>query len=144
VSSHERPRTDGTAPGALERQRPGGLVRSLRRGRDVGGTGRVERFGAEIVATFYRLWQEAFPDNQCRTVRIVDGGASGALEAVFEGTHTETVRAPSGDLPATGHHVSVPFVNICAFSEGPYTDFVLYFDQIELLTQLGLINAPVG
>jgi ketosteroid isomerase-like protein len=108
------------------------------------GPGGLSGSGPEIVATFYRLWQEAFPDNQCRTVRIVDGGASGALEAVFEGTHTETLRAPSGELPATGHHVRVPFVNICAFSEGRYTDFVLYFDQIELLTQLGLINAPVG
>jgi ketosteroid isomerase-like protein len=108
------------------------------------GPGGMSGSGPEIVATFYRLWQEAFPDNQCRTVRIVDGGASGALEAVFEGTHTEALRAPSGELPATGRHVSVPFVNICAFSDSRYTDFVLYFDQVELLTQLGLINAPVG
>lgn len=100
--------------------------------------------GPEIVATFYRLWQEAFPDNQCRVVRIVDGGSSAVLEAVFEGTHSDTLHAPGGDLPATGRRVSVPFVNVCEISGDRFTDFVLYFDQVELLTQLGLVTTPVG
>lgn len=108
------------------------------------GPGGLRGSGPEIVATFYRLWQEAFPDNRCRAVRVVDGGSLGVLEAVFEGTHTETLHAPSGDVPATGRRVSVPFVNVCEFAGDRYTDFVLYFDQVELLTQLGLVGAPVG
>ena len=108
------------------------------------GPGGLRGSGPEIATTFYRLWQEAFPDNQCRLVRIVDGGSSGVLEAVFEGTHTETLHAPGGDIPATGRRVSVPFVNVCEFSGDRVSDFVLYFDQVELLTQLGLVAAPVG
>jgi ketosteroid isomerase-like protein len=108
------------------------------------GPGGLRGSGPEIVTTFYRLWQEAFPDNECRTLRIVDGGSSGVLEAVFEGTHTETLQAPSGALSATGRRVSVPFVNVCEFSGDRFTDFVLYFDQVEMLTQLGLMSAPVG
>ncbi|GAA4804303.1 hypothetical protein GCM10023200_47010 [Actinomycetospora chlora] len=106
--------------------------------------GGVGGSGPEIVTMFYRLWQEAFPDNRCRILRLVDGGTSGALEAVFEGTHTETLHAPGGDLPATGRRVSVPFINIGDNDGERFTDFALYFDQVELMTQLGVVAAPVG
>jgi hypothetical protein len=106
--------------------------------------GGVGGSGPEVVETFYRLWQEAFPDNRCRVLRMVDGGTSGALEAVFEGTHTETLHAPGNDVPPTGRSVSVPFINIGDNDGERFTDFVLYFDQVELLTQLGLVPAGVG
>jgi hypothetical protein len=63
-------------------------------------------------------------------------------EAVFEGTHTATLHGPGGDVPPTGRSVSVPFVNVCEVSADHFTDFTLYFDQVELMTQLG-IGAPV-
>lgn len=106
------------------------------------GPGGLRGSGPEIVSTFYHLWQDSFPDNRCRTIRIVDGGGSGVVEAVFEGTHTAVLRAPSGDIAPTGRAVSVPFVNVCDFAGDQVTDFVLYFDQVELLTQLGLVAAP--
>jgi predicted ester cyclase len=106
--------------------------------------GGVAGSGPEIVETFYRVWQEAFPDNTVRILRIVDGGANGALEAVFEGTHTDTLHAPSGDVAPTHRRVSVPFINIGDFAGDRFTDFALYFDQVELMTQLGLVGAAVG
>ncbi|GLZ47331.1 hypothetical protein Acsp06_35160 [Actinomycetospora sp. NBRC 106375] len=106
--------------------------------------GGVSGSGPETVTMFYRLWQEAFPDNRCRIVRLVDGGDNGAVEAVFEGTHTDTLRAPGGDVPATGRRVSVPFVNIVEVAGDRYRSFGLYFDQVEMLTQLGLAAAPAG
>jgi steroid delta-isomerase-like uncharacterized protein len=106
--------------------------------------GGVSGTGPETVETFYRLWQEAFPDNRCRIVRIVDGGSNGVVEAVFEGTHTAPLSAPSGDVPATGRRVSVPFVNVVDVAGDRVTDFALYFDQVELMTQLGLVGAAVG
>jgi ketosteroid isomerase-like protein len=55
-----------------------------------------------------------------------------------------TLRAPGGDLPATGRRVSVPFINIGENDGERFTDFGVYFDQVELLTQLGVVAAPVG
>jgi steroid delta-isomerase-like uncharacterized protein len=104
--------------------------------------GGVSGSGPEAVSMFYRLWQDAFPDNRCRAVRIVGDDSSAVLEAVFEGTHTETLHAPTGDVPATGRRVDVPFVNVCGFDGERMTDFALYFDQVELMTQLGLVPAP--
>jgi uncharacterized protein (TIGR02246 family) len=105
--------------------------------------GGVTGSGAEMATMFFRLWQESFPDNRCRTVRTIGGDSSGVMEAVFEGTHTETLHAPSGDISATDRRVSIPFVNVCEFAGERMTYFALYFDQVELLTQLGLVAAPV-
>jgi predicted ester cyclase len=106
------------------------------------GPGGVRGTGGEMVSTFYHLWQDAFPDNRVRTVRIVDGGDSVVLEAVFEGTHTETLNAPGGSIPATGKQAAIPFALVTEVDEGRFTSFSLYFDQMELLTQLGLVEAP--
>jgi predicted ester cyclase len=111
-------------------------------GASMSGPGGLRGAGPDIVTTFYRLWQESFPDNQVRTIRIVDGGRNGTVEGVFEGTHTETLQAPGGDIPATGRRVSVPFVNVVESDGERMTDLVLYFDQVDLLTQLGLVAAP--
>ena len=37
------------------------------------GPGGVRGAGTEMARTFYRVWQDAFPDNQLKTFQIVDG-----------------------------------------------------------------------
>ena len=109
------------------------------------GPGGVSGSGTEMARTFYHLWQDAFPDNQVRIVRIVDGDDVAVLEAVFEGTQTDALNAPAGSIPATGKRVAIPFVTLQDFANDRFTTFALYFDQMELLTQLGLTPAtPTG
>lgn len=103
------------------------------------GPGGVRGSGPEIVSMFYGLWQHSFPDNQVRVNRLVAEEGQAVNEAVFEGTHTETLSAPGGEVPATGRSVTIPFVNVCEVSGDRFTDFVLYFDQVELMTQLGVV-----
>ncbi len=102
------------------------------------GPGGVSGSGTEMATTFYHLWQDAFPDNQVRIIRIVDGGDVAVMEAVFEGTQTDALDAPGGSIPATGKRVAIPFVTVQGFANDRFTTFALYFDQMELLTQLGL------
>ncbi len=109
------------------------------------GPGGVSGSGTEMARTFYHIWQDAFPDNQVRIVRIVDGGDAAVLEGVFEGAQTDALNAPGGSIPATGKRVAVPFVTVQSFAGDRFTTFALYFDQMELLTQLGLTQAaPAG
>ena len=109
------------------------------------GPGGVSGSGTEMARTFYHLWQDAFPDNQVRIVRIVNGDDVAVLEAVFEGTQTGALNAPAGSIPATGKRVAIPFVTLQDFANDRFTTFALYFDQMELLTQLGLTQAtPAG
>jgi len=94
--------------------------------------------GRDMQQTFYSIWQDGFPDNQVTNVRILEDGDTGVLEAVFEGTHTGVLRAPSGDIAATGRRASIPFVVTLDCADGFVTGFRLYFDQMDLITQLGL------
>jgi predicted ester cyclase len=109
------------------------------------GPGGMSGSGTEMARTFYHIWQDGFPDNQVRIVRIVDGGDAAVLEAVFEGTQTNALNAPGGSIPATGKRVAIPFVTVQGFANDRFTTFALYFDQMELVTQLGLSQAtPAG
>jgi predicted ester cyclase len=102
------------------------------------GPGRVRGSGTEMARTFYHIWQDAFPDNQLKTLQIVDGEDAVVLEGVFEGTHTEALNALGGSILATGKRVAVPLVSVLGVAGGRFTSFAVYFDQMELLTQLGL------
>ena len=59
-------------------------------------------------------------------------------EGRFVGTHTGTLRGPAGEIAATGRTVDARFTGVNEFEEGKITSFHLYFDQAELLTQLGI------
>lgn len=42
--------------------------------------GGVHGSGTEITKTFYHIWQDAFPDNQLKTLQIIDGADAVVLE----------------------------------------------------------------
>jgi predicted ester cyclase len=104
--------------------------------------GGVHGSGTEMARTIYHIWQDAFPDNQLKTLQIIDGEDAVVLEGVFEGTHTAAINTPSGSIPATGRHVAIPLTSVLKIAGDRFTSFAVYFDQMELLTQLGLAQAP--
>jgi steroid delta-isomerase-like uncharacterized protein len=111
---------------------------------DVKGPGGVSGTGRELRDMFYSMWTDGFPDNRIKPVVIAEDGENGVLEAVFEGTHTGTLNTPSGPIPATGRRASIRFVTTTKMSDGHFKSLHLYFDQVELMTQLGLMPAPTA
>jgi predicted ester cyclase len=106
--------------------------------------GGISGSGRDLRDLLFSMWTDAFPDNRINASRIGEDGAYGILEAVFEGTHTGTLNAPTGAIPPTKKRVSIPFVTTSSIKDGRYEAFHLYFDQVELMTQLGLMPAPVA
>lgn len=100
--------------------------------------GGVSGSGPEMGGQFYDIWTDGFPDNQVGQSLISEDGDNGFLEAVFKGTHTGPLNAPSGTIPATGKAVEIPFVVTTKVGGGKVASFHLYFDQAELMTQLGM------
>ena len=95
-----------------------------------------------MAKNFYHIWQDAFPDNHLKTLRIVDHEDAVVLEGFFEGIHTAAFNAPGGSIPATGHRVELPFVSVLGVSGDWFTSFAVYFDQLEVMAQLGLADRP--
>ena len=63
------------------------------------------------------------------------------VEGIFAGTHQGPMQTPMGEVPATGRKVRGEYVEIVEVDRGLVTRDSLIFDQVQLMTQLGLAPA---
>jgi steroid delta-isomerase-like uncharacterized protein len=97
--------------------------------------------GREQVRDYMKLFWNAFPDMRVTATNQVIAGETAVTEAVYEGTHTGTLRTPNGDVPATGRRVRGRQVAVQRVKDDQICSEHLYFDQLEFLGALGLIPA---
>jgi predicted ester cyclase len=108
------------------------------------GVGGFAGKGRDLRDTFFSMWNDAFPDNKITPMAIIEEGEYGVLEATFEGTHSGVLNAPAGKIPPTNRRAKAPFVSVGKIRDGKFTQFHVLFDQVELLTQLGLMPVPAA
>ncbi|WP_193354331.1 ester cyclase [Amycolatopsis sp. ATCC 39116] len=96
--------------------------------------------GREALDAEWSTWHDAFPDNRVTVVAIYGDDNGGVLEGRFQGTHTGPLVTPAGEIAPTERTVDIPFCEVHRVGAGKMTDSHLYFDQLELLTQLGKID----
>jgi steroid delta-isomerase-like uncharacterized protein len=107
--------------------------------------GGMQLQGRDGARQFYAVWNEAVPDNEVTIERRHGCGSVVVEQGVFSGTHTGNLTTPDGQvIPATGRSLSVPYVEVFDMESDHVASTRLYFDQVELLTQLGLMAAPEG
>ena len=94
--------------------------------------------GREAAETMWSTWQEAFPDNRIETIAIHADERGGVHEFRAIGTHNGTLRSPAGEIPATGMSARMTMCGVYEIDDGKITSFHLYFDQAEMLRQLGM------
>ncbi len=83
---------------------------------------------------------EAFPDGQIEQKQIFGDGDRLCVELTFAGTHKGPLMGPSGNaVPATNKRVRFPYCLVLKFDNGEVAELHEYFDQIEILTQLGIV-----
>lgn len=96
--------------------------------------------GREAAGTIWAMYHDAFPDNRLEITAIHADDRGGVHEGRGIGTHTGPLRGPAGDeIPPTGKTTALNFCGVYEFDEGKIISFHLYFDQMELLSQLGLV-----
>jgi len=106
------------------------------------GPGGIAGKGFDAGRMFWSIWQDAFPDCTSTINVAVAEGNEAIQEAVFTGTHTQTLHLPDNqDIPATGKSVAIPFTLGLTYLGGKWSSFRLIFDRAELMTQLGLMPA---
>lgn len=100
--------------------------------------GGVELTGEDAARTIWAMWNEAFPDNRLGIVTLHADDRGGVHEGRFTGTHTGILRTPAGEIAPTGRTLDAPFCAVYEIAQGKITSTHLYFDQAELMAQLGL------
>ena len=81
----------------------------------------------------------AAPDRGSKDVVLFTDGDYVVEQARYTGTHTGTWRTPEAEIPATGKELDFPFVGVFRVDDGKIASIRIYYDQVEVFTQLGLL-----
>jgi steroid delta-isomerase-like uncharacterized protein len=103
--------------------------------------GRTFRTPQEFRDDFLTGWVVASTDIRITGPRYFDAGHTVVCAFTVAGTHD----GPLGPLHATGKEFALPLCEMWHFdSSGRVVAGDLYYDQVSLLTQLGLMPQPSG
>jgi steroid delta-isomerase-like uncharacterized protein len=106
--------------------------------------GEIRLEGRDAATEYAMAWLRAFPDARLTVTNELADGDWVAQEFTFEGTHEDTLSSPSGDIPATHKRLDGRGVQIFKVEGEVVTDTRLYFDQVDIMTQLGLMPEPAS
>jgi len=105
------------------------------------GQGDIRGWNA-IADYFFHFW-EAMPDVRYERLATHEAADVAVVEGFVAGTNTGQLSLPTGGtLPATGRQVRVRSCDVATVEAGVITSHHAYFDQVELLGQLGLLPEP--
>ncbi len=101
---------------------------------------RVE--GPDAATEFGMSFIRAFPDVRLTLRNVFESDGWVAFEAEYEGTHHNTLEGPGGAIPATNRRATGRAAEILRIEDGKVAEERLYFDQLDMLTQLGVLEQP--
>jgi predicted ester cyclase len=103
--------------------------------------GDVKLKGPQAVKEYNQNFVKAFPDARVEAKNIFTQGNTVVVEGIFTGTHDGTLKTPMGDVPATHRKVKGEFIQVFEVDRGLVKRDNLMYDQVQLMTQLGLAPA---
>jgi len=111
----------------------------------ISAPGDHEAHGKEGARAFMSTWVDAFPDNELTIEREYVVGNVLVQEGTFAGTHTGNLVTPDGQvIQPTGRSVRAAYADVFAVDGGLVTSEHLYFDRLELLTQIGVLPSTAA
>jgi steroid delta-isomerase-like uncharacterized protein len=104
--------------------------------------GDVKLQGREPATQYAMAWLNAFPDARINVTNELIAGDWVVQEFTFSGTHEGTLMSPAGEIPPTHKSLNGRGVQLVHVEDNEVVDGRLYFDQVEVMTQLGLMPEP--
>jgi steroid delta-isomerase-like uncharacterized protein len=101
--------------------------------------GDVHLEGSEAVTGYAMTWLNGFPDAKLVVRNQVACDPWLIQEFTLQGTHTAPLNGPTGMIPPTGKRIDSRAVSVGRYENGQIFETRLYFDQSEVMTQLGLM-----
>jgi steroid delta-isomerase-like uncharacterized protein len=102
------------------------------------GMGQVR--GSDRFREYLETFKRAMPDARAVVEHTVESGDTVAVEGRFTGTHTGPLATDDGDVDPTGAAVDLRFADVSRVRDGKIVAYHTYYDQLSLLTQLGLMG----
>ena len=96
--------------------------------------------GIEPFREYLETFKRAMPDARAVIERAYEAGDTVIVEGRFVGTHTGPLAGDDGDIEPTGASVDLPFADFSRVEDGKIVSYHTYYDQVGLLTQLGLME----
>jgi ketosteroid isomerase-like protein len=95
--------------------------------------------GIDAFIEWNRGFIDAFTDREYRRERSFETEDSAIDQGEFIGTHTMPLQLPDGtSVPPTGKQIRIRAVDVATVSDGSIVRHDFYFDQLQMLDQLGL------
>lgn len=99
--------------------------------------------GIEAVIAWHESFVGAFSDREYHRMRAIETEDTVIDQGEFVGTHTAPLAGPDGQsIPPTGKQIRLRGVDIATVRDNKVVRHDFYFDQLEMLSQLGLMEAP--
>ncbi len=95
--------------------------------------------GREEIVRYWERFFAAFPDLSARDEFKAESGDTAINEWSVTGTNTGSLESPEGTLEPTGKRVTVRGCDALTVQGGLIRTHRGYYDQLTLLTQLGLV-----
>ncbi len=104
--------------------------------------GGFKAHNAKDATAFAMRWLRAFPNGKM-TVRSEIISAPWVIQEItMEGMHTAPLEGPMGTIAPTHKKVVGYGVQLVRIEDGKIAEARIYFDQLDQMSQLGLIPAP--
>jgi steroid delta-isomerase-like uncharacterized protein len=94
--------------------------------------------GLQPFREYLETLKRAVPDARALIEAMYEAGEAVIVEGRFVGTHTGPLSGPDGDIQPTGASVDVRFADVSRVRDGKVVSYHTYYDQLGLLTQLGV------
>lgn len=96
--------------------------------------------GRDQIARYLKQFLDAFPDLSWEELAKHESGDTSIDEGWVVGTNTGPLAVPGGGtVPATGRAVRLRSCDIATVADGLITSHRFYYDQMDVLRQLGLL-----
>ncbi len=96
--------------------------------------------GRDAIVAYLKQYLDAFPDLTWEPLYKVDSGNIAVDEGFIVGTHTQPLTMPDGEtVPPTGRKVRFRECDAVTVENGLITSHRFYYDQMDVLGQLGLL-----
>jgi predicted ester cyclase len=104
--------------------------------------GEVRIEGREGVVEYAMNWLNAFPDARMTSRQRIIQDPWVVDLFTFEGSHQASLHGPAGEIAPTGRRLLGRGTQAIRVENGLAVEGQLYFDQVQVMTQLGLMPEP--